>query len=187
MITLPLLSLMPSDPNENMAVSLALAGLAFILTIIIGRPFVTWLRVNGFGKQVRVDGPQTQLVKTGTPTMGGIMVTVVVVVITAVFNLIGRYSMALPIGILLAAGTLGAIDDRMTLVGDARLGLAARHKMLWLTLFAFVAASLLYFSPPGLGLHHVYVPFFGRFDIGFLYLPIATLVIVGTAERRQLC
>jgi phospho-N-acetylmuramoyl-pentapeptide-transferase len=182
MMTLPLLSLMPADPNENMAVSLALAGLAFVLTIIIGRPFVTWLRVNGFGKQVRVDGPQTQLVKTGTPTMGGIMISAVVIVITAVFNLIGRYSMALPIGILLAAGTLGAIDDRMNLVGGSRLGMAARHKMLWLMLFAAVAASLLFFNPPGLGLHHVYVPFFGRFNIGVFYLPIAMLVIVGTAN-----
>lgn len=182
MMTLPIMALMPSDPNENMAVSLALAGLAFVLTIIVGRPFVTWLRVNGFGKQVRVDGPQTQLVKTGTPTMGGIMISAVVIVITAVFNLVGRYSMALPIGILLAAGTLGAIDDRMNLVGGSRLGMAARHKMLWLMLFAFVAASLLYFSPPGLGLHHVYVPFFGRFNIGILYLPLAMMVIVGTAN-----
>jgi phospho-N-acetylmuramoyl-pentapeptide-transferase len=182
MMNAQILSLMPADPNENMAVSLALAGLAFVLTIIIGRPFVTWLRVNGFGKQVRVDGPQTQLVKTGTPTMGGIMVTVVVIIITAAFNLIGRYSMALPIGILAAAATLGAIDDRMNLVGGQRLGMAARHKMLWLLLFAFVAAVLLHFNPPGLGLHHVYVPFFGRFDIGILYLPIAMLVIVGTAN-----
>ena len=82
MITIPVLSLMPADPNENMAVSLALAGLAFVLTIIIGRPFVTWLRVNGFGKQVRVDGPQTQLVKTGTPTMGGIMIVIPVVLVS---------------------------------------------------------------------------------------------------------
>ncbi|HRA48077.1 MAG TPA: phospho-N-acetylmuramoyl-pentapeptide-transferase, partial [Thermomicrobiales bacterium] len=79
---LPVLSLMPSNPNENMAVSLALAGLAFVITIIIGRPIVTWLRVNGYGKKVRVDGPQTQMTKTGTPTMGGIMVAIVAIGVT---------------------------------------------------------------------------------------------------------
>ena len=182
MMSIPVLSLMPTDPNENMAVSLALAGLAFIVTIIVGRPFITWLRVNGYGKKVRMDGPQTQLVKTGTPTMGGIMIVAVVVVITAVFNLIGRYSMALPIGILLAAGILGAIDDRMSLVGGNRTGMTARQKMAWLLLFAVIAASLLHFHPGGLGLHHVYVPFLGRYNIGFFYLPLAALVIVGTAN-----
>src|SRR3954452_12695577 len=122
------------------------------------------------------------MIRTSTPTMGGIMISVVVIVVTTVFNLIGRYSMSLPIGILAAAGALGAIDDRMTLVGDTRLGMAARHKMAWLLVFSIVAACLLHLRPLGLGLHHIYVPFFGRYDIHFFYLPIAVFVIVGTAN-----
>ena len=114
--------------------------------------------------------------------MGGIMVTIVVVTITAVFNLAGRYSMFLPIGILLAAGILGAIDDRMNLVGGLKTGMTARFKMAWLTLFSLIAACLLHLEPLGLGLHHIYVPFFGRFDIRFFYLPLAAFVIVGTAN-----
>ena len=55
---------MPTDPNQNMAVSLALAGLAFVVTLIIGRPIITFLRQQKFGKQIRIDGPQTHLVKT---------------------------------------------------------------------------------------------------------------------------
>ncbi|MDQ2682140.1 MAG: phospho-N-acetylmuramoyl-pentapeptide-transferase, partial [Chloroflexota bacterium] len=108
--TLLATSIMPTEPDENMAVSLALAGLAFMLTIIVGRPLVTFLRQRKIGKQVRIDGPKTQLYKTGTPTMGGLMISFVVVLITAIFNLYGRFSMFLPIGILLAAGVLGAID-----------------------------------------------------------------------------
>lgn len=175
-------SIMPSAPDENMAVSLALAGLAFMLTIIVGRPLVTYLRQKNIGKQVRVDGPKTQLYKTGTPTMGGLMISFVVIVITGVFNVYGRLSMLLPIGILLAAAILGAIDDRMNLVGGKKTGMTARFKMAWLTLFGLVAAGILHLSTIGLGLHHVYVPFLGRFDIGFLYLPIALFVIVGTAN-----
>ncbi|MCD6057845.1 MAG: mraY, partial [Thermomicrobiales bacterium] len=132
-------SIMPVDPNQNMAVSLALAGLAFVVTLIIGRPIVTYLRMRKAGKQVRVDGPETHFVKTGTPTMGGVMIAVSVVLITLVFNTVGRLSMLLPIGVLIASAILGAMDDRMSLLGGTRQGgMAARFKFLWLTLFALV-------------------------------------------------
>src|SRR5215211_3613861 len=109
-------SVMPQDQNENMAVSLALAGLAFVLTLIIGRPIVTYLRQRNFAKKVRVEGPERHVFeKSGTPTMGGIMITITVVTLTAAFNLVGRFSMVLPIGVLVACATLGAIDDRMNL------------------------------------------------------------------------
>lgn len=175
-------SIMPIEPDENMAVSLALAGLAFILTIIVGRPLITFLRQKNIGKQVRIDGPKTQLYKTGTPVMGGIMISAVVVVITLVFNVYGRLSMLLPVGVLLACAVLGAIDDKMSLVGGKKTGMTARFKMAWLVLFGLVAACLLHFDGIGLGLHHMYVPFAGRFDIGLFYLPVALFTIVGTAN-----
>ncbi len=123
-------SILPSDPNQNMAVSLALAGLAFVVTLIIGRPIVTFLRLRKAGKQVRIDGPQTHIVKTGTPTMGGLMVSVSVVVITLVFNIQGRLSMLLPVGVLIAVAVLGAIDDRMSLLGGSKQGgMSARPRL----------------------------------------------------------
>lgn len=180
-------SVMPTDPSENMAVSLALAGLAFIVTIIIGRPVVTLLRQKKVGKQIRIEGPQTHLVKTGTPTMGGIMISLSVVLITAVFNLAGRLSMLLPIAVLLAAGFLGAIDDRMNLVGGNKSGMTARFKFAWLSAFGIVAALILHLPAPlGLGLHHIYVPFFGQYSIGMAYPVIAALAIIGTANAVNL-
>ena len=173
-------SIMPVDPNQNMAVSLALAGLAFVVTLIIGRPIVTFLRMRKAGKQVRVDGPETHFVKTGTPTMGGVMIAVSVVLITLVFNTVGRLSMLLPVGVLIAAAILGAMDDRMSLLGGARQGgMTARFKFLWLTLFALVAATILHVP---LGLSSVYLPFIGRYDIGWLYIPAAALAIIALAN-----
>ncbi len=181
---------MPSDPNENMAVSLALCGLAFVLTLIIGRPIVTYLRMKKLGDIARAEGPQTHVVKSGTPTMGGVIIGTTVVIITAVFNLGGRLSMLLPMGILLAAGILGAVDDRIKLAGrqhPTRRGLSARSKFTWLVVFAVVAASILHLPDPfGLGLHHIYVPFLGRYNIGWLYLPIAAFAIVGMANAVNL-
>jgi len=177
-------SIMPNDPNQNMAVSLALAGLAFVVTLIIGRPIITYLRLRKAGKQVRIDGPQTHIKKTGTPTMGGIMIAASVVVITLVFNTQGRLSMLLPVGVLVAVATLGAIDDRMSLLGGKRQGgMAARFKFLWLTLFGIIAALILHAPfPYGLGLSSVYLPFVGRYDIGWLYVPIAAFAIIGMAN-----
>lgn len=180
-------SIMPSDPNENMAVSLALAGLSFIVTIIIGRPLITALRQHGVGKKIRIDGPETHLSKTGTPTMGGLMICVTVVIITLVFNTVGRLSMLLPVGVLIAAGILGAVDDRMNLVGGKTTGMTGRFKMLWLTAFALVAAVFLHAPDPfGLGLHHIYFPFLGRFDIALVYVPVAMVAIIGSANAVNL-
>ncbi len=183
----PAAGVMPSDPEQNMAVSLALAGLAFVVTLIIGRPIVTFLRQQKIGKQIRVDGPTTHFVKTGTPTMGGMMVAIAVVVITLVFNTVGRLSMLLPVGVLVAAASLGAVDDRMNLVGGGRTGMTARFKFAWLTAFGIVAALNLHLPYPfGLGLHHIYVPFLGRFDIGLAYPPLAALAIIATANAVNL-
>jgi phospho-N-acetylmuramoyl-pentapeptide-transferase len=174
---------MPDDPNQNMAVSLALAGLTFVITLIIGRPIVTYLRLQKVGKIVRVDGPRTHLIKTGTPTMGGLMISASVVLVTIVFNTVGRLSMLLPIGVLLACATLGGIDDWMNLVRTGGAGMTARFKFLWLAVIGVVAAAILHLPYPfGFGLHHVYIPFFGRVDIGWLYLPIAAFAIIGAAN-----
>ena len=180
-------SIMPSDPNENMAVSLALAAMSFVVTVIIGRPMITALRQRGVGKKIRLDGPEAHLSKTGTPTMGGLMISITVVVITLVFNTYGRLSMLLPVGVLIAAGILGAVDDRMNLVGGRSTGMTGRFKMLWLTIFALFAAVILHAPDPfGLGLHHIYFPFLGRFDISIIYIPIAMFAIIGSANAVNL-
>ncbi|MDQ4045048.1 MAG: phospho-N-acetylmuramoyl-pentapeptide-transferase [Chloroflexota bacterium] len=180
-------AVMPSDPNENMAVSLALAALSFVVTVIVGRPLITALRQRGVGKKIRLEGPEAHFSKTGTPTMGGLMISSTAVVITLVFNTVGRLSMLLPVTVLVAVSVLGAIDDRMNLVGGKSTGMTGRFKMMWLTIFALFAALVLYAPDPyGLGLHHMYIPFVGRFDIGLIYIPVAMFAIIGSANAVNL-
>lgn len=175
-------SVMPTNPNENMAVSLALAALSFMVTVIIGRPIITYLRKRKVGKKIRIELDQ-HFAKAGTPTMGGIMFCLSAAIITVVFNTAGRLSMLLPVLVLLAAGTLGGIDDAMNLVGGKKAGMTGRFKFAWLTVFAVCAALVLHLPDPyGLGLHHIYIPFAGRIEIGFIYIPIAVFAIVGTAN-----
>lgn len=186
---LPLMatSVMPTDGEENMAVSLALAAMAFIVTVLIGRPIITYLRQRKVGKKIRVELEQ-HFGKAGTPTMGGIMVLITVVVMTLVFNTVGRLSMLLPIVVLILTGILGALDDGMSLVGGAKSGgMSGRFKFAWLMLIGVGAAFVLHLPDPyGLGLHHMYIPFFGRFDIGWIYLPIAAFAIIAMGNAVNL-
>lgn len=178
--------IMPHDGDENMAVSLALAALSFLITIIVGRPLITWLRQNGVGKKIRLELTQ-HLDKAGTPTMGGVMITLTTVMMTLIFNTAGRLSMLLPIAVLVSVGTLGAIDDAMNLIEGKGEGMSGRFKMFWLVLVAVISAFVLHLPDPwGLGLHHMYIPYFGRFDIGWIYLPIAAFAIVAMANAVNL-
>ncbi|HEX2912778.1 MAG TPA: phospho-N-acetylmuramoyl-pentapeptide-transferase [Chloroflexia bacterium] len=113
-------------------VGLLMAGLSFLLTWAIGKPLLAWLRLKKMGKLVREDGPQTHLKKTGTPTMGGLMMIISILMVAVCFILVpllsgaplvsiagGRgLSILLPIAIVMSCGLLGALDDMLTLVGS---------------------------------------------------------------------
>lgn len=179
-------SIMPVDGNENMAVSLALAALAFLVTIVVGRPVITFLRQQKVGKKIRLELEQ-HFGKAGTPTMGGVMIILTVVVLTLVFNTVGRLSMLLPIGVLTLTGLLGGFDDMMSLVGGKMGGMSGKMKMFWLILIGLASALILHLPDPyGLGLTHIYVPFVGRYDIGWIYVPIAAFAIVAMANAVNL-
>lgn len=172
---------------STMAYSLVTATLAFLTAVIVGEPIIAFLKAKRVGKAIRIDGPTTHLVKTGTPTMGGLIIGLSVVIITLFSNLQGRLSILLPFGMMASCGLLGGVDDWMSLVGTRGKGLRARFKMGWLLAIATVAALVLYFQlkPP------TFIPFvYGRFDIdqeiGLWYIPLAILLIAGFSNAVNL-
>lgn len=174
-----------------MAISLTLGTISFLLAVFWGGPLIKLLKRYRIGKQIRVDGPSSHMVKMGTPTMGGLMTIIPVLVITAALNLpnlrgldlIGR-SILLPMGVMLAYGILGAIDDLAGVRGTRGTGLLARYKFLWQVLIAIVVAIGLHF---GLGLRSVAIPTIPyKIDIGLWYLPIAVFIIVGSTNAVNL-
>lgn len=171
-----------------MAWPLTLGTISFFLAVVWGRPLIRILKSVGIGKQIRIDEPTKHQTKTGTPTMGGVMVLVPVIIITGALNianllgntLIGR-SILVPIGTLLAYGVLGAVDDIAGLQGKRKgSGLSARWKFIWQTIFAVVFALALHYP---LGLRSVAIPTIPeKIDIGILYVPIAMFWIVGMSN-----
>jgi phospho-N-acetylmuramoyl-pentapeptide-transferase len=175
---------------QDMARALLLAAAAFVLTLATGGFWVRFLRRNKIGKQIRMEGPQSHMVKTGTPTMGGIIIIVPVVLLTTAFNLFERWSVLLPLAVLVAFAILGAADDYFSLVGtkSKTYGFTARTKMALMLLVAFGAALVLYLPPPfGLANYGIVrIPFVGQMDIGLLFIPFAMLIIVATSNAVNL-
>jgi phospho-N-acetylmuramoyl-pentapeptide-transferase len=177
-----------------MAYPLALGAITFFLAVIWGRPLINWLIRNEMGKKIRVEEPGAHQLKMGTPTMGGLMVIVPVLVITGAlnlanllgFNFIGQ-SVLIPLSTLVAFGLLGLIDDLEGIRGKRVKGegIMARTKASWQVIFAAIIALVLYFGPTEL--RSVAVPgITARIEIGLLWLPIATLLIVFTSNAVNL-
>jgi phospho-N-acetylmuramoyl-pentapeptide-transferase len=94
-----------------MAHALLWGAVSFLLAVVTGGPLIRLLRKHGIGKTIRIDGPSSHLKKVGTPTMGGLMVLVPVTVVTLLTNLVGHYSILMPIGVMVAYALLGLYDD----------------------------------------------------------------------------
>lgn len=200
-VTNPHAALLP----KWIAYGLALAAVGFALSLIIGKPLLIWLKAKKIGKRVLAEGPATHKVKNGTPTMGGLMIILAILIVAFFIMFItGSRAMWLPIGILISCGLLGAVDDMLSLVGRdemptvenesafqrrrrewlKRRGLTARFKMAWLLAIGLVAAFILHVP---LDLQKVYVPFIWEpISLGWLYVPIAAIVISGFANAVNL-
>jgi phospho-N-acetylmuramoyl-pentapeptide-transferase len=168
--------------------SLALAGLTFLLTVIWGPPLLRVLRALNAGKAIRLEGPQRHLTKMGTPTMGGWLFILPVTLVTVLLNaapirgltLLGR-SILLPIAVMIGFAILGTIDDWQGLVGSTRKsGLSVRAKFLGQVVLALGA---------GIGLQvflrvpEMFLPGIkGSLKLGVFYLPIVVFIIVGMSN-----
>ncbi|HZU76344.1 MAG TPA: phospho-N-acetylmuramoyl-pentapeptide-transferase [Dehalococcoidia bacterium] len=156
--------------------SLVLGVLAFLIAAGLGTPIINVLRAKKIGKAISEYVPHSHQVKAGTPTMGGLIVFAVLIV-TLPFNLPGRLSILLPLGMIAATGAIGFVDDLATLQDRVREGVSWRTKFLLLFLLSIVAGCVLYWP---LGIHRVAIPWWGHLDIGPAIIPIAVLIIVGT-------
>lgn len=168
--------------------ALALAGLSFMMTVIWGGPLLRILEYFRIGEIIRIEGPQRHITKMGTPTMGGIMIVLPVLLITVLLNaaslfgltVLGR-SVMLPLGTMLGYSILGALDDWEGIRGRrSGLGMRARTKFLVQVLFAVVVAFGLRYI---LDVPELYLPGVrGELSLGFWYIPVAMFIIVGTSN-----
>lgn len=186
---------MGSNPLEpRMAYALALGAVSFVIAVIWGRPLIGYLKRKGIGKQIRIDQPGSHQTKTGTPTMGGILFVVPVLLITGVLNIINLLGMD-AIGqstlfLFFCLGShclLGAVDDWQGIKGirGKGEGMSPRMKSGFQLLFASIIALVLYFGPPQWD--YVGVPGFKDFfRIGPWIIPVTIFVLVAMSNGVNL-
>ena len=177
---------------SDVSIALALAGFSFMLTVIWGPPLLRILRHFKIGKAIRVEGPQRHITKMGTPTMGGVLFVLPVLMITILLNastligvpVLGR-SVLLPLGVLVLYAILGAVDDWQGVRGKRRgEGMRGRTKFFFQVVFALLAAIGLYYF---LDVPEMYIPGVkGEIELGVYYIPIAIFWIVGFSNAVNL-
>ncbi len=119
---------------------------ALVISFLIGPRMIAWLARMKIGQSVRDDGPSTHLVKAGTPTMGGALILVAIVITTLLWgNLTNRFVWVVLL-VMLGFGAVGWVDDWRKVVYRNPKGLSARAKFFWQSTIGFVAAVYLAFS-----------------------------------------
>ncbi|HZX48846.1 MAG TPA: phospho-N-acetylmuramoyl-pentapeptide-transferase, partial [Nitrospirota bacterium] len=159
---------------------------ALILCLVIGPYTIELLKKLQIGQFVRNDGPSSHLTKSGTPTMGGVLILIIVVLATLSWADLSNIYVWLVLAALVGFGLIGFIDDYLKVVRKKSEGLRGKYKFTLQIAVATLVAMTLYYLPAYSTI--LSVPFLKDFnpDLGWLYIPFVILIIVGTSNAVNL-
>ncbi|MCK6407448.1 MAG: phospho-N-acetylmuramoyl-pentapeptide-transferase [Rhodocyclaceae bacterium] len=162
---------------------------ALVISFIAGPRVIRWLAAKKIGQAVRTDGPQTHLVKSGTPTMGGVLILIAIAVTTLLWaDLSNRYVWVVLI-VTLGFGAIGWYDDWKKVVYRDPKGLASRWKYFWQSVIGVTVAVYLGMTATLPAQMELIVPFFKTvaYPLGVIgFMVLTYFVIVGTSNAVNL-
>ena len=159
---------------------------ALVICFLVGPWLIRKLQSMQIGQQIREDGPQSHLVKKGTPTMGGILIIFAVVVSTLLWANLSIDYIWLILLVTVGYGLIGFIDDYRKLTGKNSKGVSGKKRLTAEILIALLVSVLLYIKP---GFNsQVTIPFFKTVlpNLGWGYVLFSTFIIVGAANAVNL-
>ena len=159
--------------------------LGFLFTALPGPAVIRFLKRMNFRQIERKEGPQTHLKKAGTPTMGGVFL-ILGWLLAALVGVREGFSLVLPVLLVMVlCGLMGFLDDFIKVSTGTSMGLLPYQKVLLQFVIALLASIWLYRSQ-GVG-SAIALPFSGKtWDMGFLYVPFALFVLLGTMNGVNL-
>jgi phospho-N-acetylmuramoyl-pentapeptide-transferase len=175
-------------PTAILALGVMLS--AFLLGLVFGGPYIRLLRRLRIGQNIRREGPSRDFAKQGIPTMGGALFIGVVAILWAFVLFLLPESQRddyvpqtiVPIGVLVAVGALGAIDDFVNVTYG--FGIRGRHKVVWQTIVGLAAAV---YIQRHFGVTGVFVPLVGEWVIGAIpFVLLALVAIIATSNGVNL-
>ncbi|MGE3775527.1 MAG: phospho-N-acetylmuramoyl-pentapeptide-transferase [Gammaproteobacteria bacterium] len=161
---------------------------ALFIALMIGPHMIKRLTMRQIGQTVRDDGPQSHLTKAGTPTMGGALILLSIVVSALLWGDLGNRFLWVALLTTLAFGVIGWVDDYLKLSRKNSKGLAARYKYACQSIAALTAALFLYLTAHSPVETQLIVPFFKdiALDMGVFYIVFSYFVIVGSSNAVNL-
>jgi phospho-N-acetylmuramoyl-pentapeptide-transferase len=160
---------------------------ALMISYLLGRPLIDYLRAFQIGQMVRDDGPQTHIEsKSGTPTMGGVLILFALSFSCLLWTRLDNIYFWIVLGSTLCYGAIGFLDDYLKITKCNHKGLSAKRKLgLQLIVGALVGYVLV--MDPGFNTT-LTVPFFKNVqpDLGWWYIPFAAVVIAGASNAVNL-
>jgi phospho-N-acetylmuramoyl-pentapeptide-transferase len=162
---------------------------ALIISFLAGPRVIRWLAAKKIGQAVRTDGPQTHLAKSGTPTMGGVLILIAIAITTLLWaDLSNRYVWVVLI-VTIGFGAIGWVDDWKKVVYRDPKGLASRWKYFWQSVIGIIVAVYLGMTATLPSQLELIVPFFKTvaYPLGVVgFMVLSYFVIVGTSNAVNL-
>jgi len=159
---------------------------ALMITFLLGRPLVDYLRALQIGQTIRDDGPQSHFEKSGTPTMGGVLILFAMTVACLLWARLDNVYFWIVLGVTLSYGLVGFTDDYLKLVRNSHKGLPGKQKLA-IELVVGAAVGFYLWWDPAFKTTLAF-PFFKNVmpDLGIWYIPFTALVIAGAANAVNL-
>ena len=161
---------------------------ALLLSFIIGPRMIKRLTVKQIGQPVREDGPETHLLKTGTPTMGGALILAAISISTLLWADLGNRYVWVVLFVTLSFGVIGFVDDYKKLILQNPAGISAKQKLFWQSGAALVAAIALYVTATDAVQTSLLIPYFKdlALPLGMFQVVVTYFFIVGFSNAVNL-
>jgi phospho-N-acetylmuramoyl-pentapeptide-transferase len=161
---------------------------ALIISLLVGPSMIRYLSRYNIGQNVRDDGPESHFSKAGTPTMGGALILVAIIVSTLLWSDLSSRFVWIVVMVTGGYGMVGWIDDYKKIVFGNSKGLSAKAKYFWQSVIGLTAAFILFNTAEVPIETQLILPFFKNvvIDLGWFYIVLAYLVIVGSSNAVNL-
>ena len=161
---------------------------SLFISLLVGPYLIRRLNEYQIGQSVREDGPESHLSKSGTPTMGGLLILVSIAVSTLCWADLNNRFIAVVLLVTLAFGVVGWVDDYRKVVEQNPKGLPGRYKYFWQSVIGLIAAVYLYWSATSPAETQLIIPFIKdvTINLGWMYVVLSYFVIVGSSNAVNL-
>ena len=161
---------------------------ALVISFIIGPRMIKRLQVNQLGQPVREEGPETHLLKAGTPTMGGALILTAIAVSTLLWANLENLYVWIVMFVMLSFGVIGYVDDYKKLILQNPAGISAKQKLFWQSSAALIAAIALYVTATDEVQTSLLIPYFKDLAVplGVFQVVVTYFFIVGFSNAVNL-